>query len=125
MIIMRDHSPGCGKPTVCGEVNLARGLSLWTLSEFEAIMIHNRSWGGRLEDQSEPMLRRRRTFMTVTSNWDDHWVEHRRAAVGGGNDNWVEHRRREEVCLRLTLGALARLRALASAAQEGEAGRRV
>jgi len=109
MIIMRDHSPGCGKPTVCGEVNLARGLSLWALSEFEAIMIHNRSWGGRLEDQSEPMLRRR-TFMTVTSNWDD---------------NWVEHRRREDVCLRLTLGALARLRALASAAQEGEAGRRV
>jgi hypothetical protein len=99
MIIMRDHSPGCepgcGKPTVCGEVNLARGLSLWALSEFDAIMIHSRSMGGRIEDQSEPMLRRRLTFMTVTSNWDD---------------NWVEHRRREDVCLRLTLGALARLR---------------
>lgn len=75
---------GCGKTTVCGEVNLARGLSLWSLSEFDSIIlgrmgpagpwgIINRSMGGRFENQSEPMpmLRRRLTFRVVTSDWDE------------------------------------------------------
>jgi hypothetical protein len=67
----------CGdnpRETCLGEVNLARGMYLQSLSKFDAFLLMNHGNGGALEEQVQPLLLRNGPgymgrFRVVTFEW--------------------------------------------------------